>query len=60
MTADLSESLAAAEANHARLVSQAAALGTLDAARSAWELVHEAAGITAQLQSRLQQQRWAA
>ena len=49
---DLSRDLEAAETNHARLVSQAAALGTQPAARAMWELVHEAAGITAQLKSR--------
>lgn len=54
----LTRDLAAAQANHDRLVSEAAALGVKPGARFAWELVHEAAGITAQLQSRLTQQRW--
>lgn len=56
LTRDLAES----EATYDRLVSEAAALGTQPAAKFAWELVHERAGITAQLRSRLKQHRWAA
>jgi len=48
------------EANHARLVSEAAALGTSPEAQAAWELVHEYAGIKARTQSRLTQHRWTA
>ena len=50
----LARKLAAAEANHTRLVAEAARHGTGPGARFAWELVHEAAGITATLRSRHQ------
>jgi hypothetical protein len=51
----LESDLARQETTHARLVSEAAALGTRPEARFAWELVHEAAGIKARTISRLQQ-----
>lgn len=45
--------------NHwARLVSQAAALGTLPQAGPVWELAHQAAAATAATRSRLTQHRW--
>lgn len=59
-TADLLASLARQEAHHVWLVSEAAALGVRPEARMAWELVHEAAGIKARTESRLQQLRWTA
>lgn len=60
MTADLAADLARQQANHDRLVSEAAALGVKPEACMAWELVHEAAGIKARTESRLQQLRWTA
>jgi hypothetical protein len=51
----LESDLARQETTHARLVSEAASLGTSPEARFAWELVHEAAGIKARTQSRIQQ-----
>ena len=53
----LARDIAAAEQNHTRLVSEAAHLGAQPSARFAWELVHEAAGITATLRSRHQHQQ---
>ena len=54
LTADLERQ----EANWARLVQEAAQLGTKPGAHDAWELVHEAASITAKTKSRLTQHRW--
>jgi hypothetical protein len=56
----LESDLARQETTHARLVSEAASLGTSPEARFAWELVHEAAGIKARTISRLAQLRWTA
>jgi hypothetical protein len=51
----LESDLARQETQHAGLKAEAEALGTSDEARFAWELVHEAAGIKATIQSRIQQ-----
>lgn len=60
MIPELTADLLRQQANYARLVGEASALGTKPEARAAWELVHEQAGIIAKTRSRLQQQRWAA
>jgi hypothetical protein len=56
MSGDLSADLERFDAAYTRQVGEASALGTKPAARDAWEIAHQTAGIVATIRSRIREQ----